>query len=780
MATQGELKRIREAISVAKQDQAFCTSGTIESEGSPLSVVGVGPLSFPLSRAQLTKLRKLAAPAPYGKGTKTLIDKAVRSTLELQPDQIELTAPFQAAIDRAGDQLAEDLGLPRERLRLELYKLLIYQRGGFFLPHRDSEKRAGMVASLIVILPSPFAGGELVIVQGSTRETFAFSEAAAGRATEFVAFFADCQHEVLKVASGLRVGLAFNLILAPERRAASDHGDCDPEVLRTIRSWLRDRGEEPLVFALEHQYTEAGLTPSLLKGADRVVYEQLAAAAKTVHCQLHFGQVSRHLCQYADDDATDYRSRRNRRYGVEPSSIDYEDLYLGEIYEDETVIDGWKNADGKAVNFGALNCDSDLIVSTLPLEEWIPTRQDYEGYTGNAGNTLDRWYHKSAVVLWPAQHHFEVLARIGSASAVTTLIEMRRQLATTPDSELEQACDDCQQLAEAIIRHWPDRSDGYPWYVEKTPDWIPLFLAELPTFDDSDLIDQLLQKLADCDRLTDLTGLVTESLKRMGAEDVLPVLRSYLSTLPLAIGYDGVPPQELPERDGKWLVKLAERHEALDVSASDLQDLLSVAVDRHLKAIAEAIPNPRSHDKGLTSAWFQLCQATLMLPADRLAKRLFECPAKYPKHFDLREYQVEAALKLHKWAAKRLHKIPALLTGWLMEIRQELERRTSTKPARPTDFSRDGWQACNCKNCQPLMSFLSNPSAETTRISGNESVREHLQQIVDRHDLDVKSKLDRSTRPFALIFTKTTAGYERQLATYEADRKRLQSIHSIL
>jgi hypothetical protein len=35
----------------------------------------------------------------------------------------------------------------------------VYEKGGFFLPHRDSEKHDRMVASLIVVLPNPFEGG---------------------------------------------------------------------------------------------------------------------------------------------------------------------------------------------------------------------------------------------------------------------------------------------------------------------------------------------------------------------------------------------------------------------------------------------------------------------------------------------------------------------------------------------------------------------------------------------------------------------------------------------
>ena len=75
---------------------------------------------------------------------------------------------------------AEQLGLPAERLEARLYKLLVYEKGGFFLPHRDSEKHDRMVASLIVVLPNPIEGGALVVRHGAAKQTLPF-ERGGGR-----------------------------------------------------------------------------------------------------------------------------------------------------------------------------------------------------------------------------------------------------------------------------------------------------------------------------------------------------------------------------------------------------------------------------------------------------------------------------------------------------------------------------------------------------------------------------------------------------------------------
>ena len=83
--------------------------------------------------------------------------------------KFRLGGAWNAAIADAMRPVAEQLGLPAEQLEARLYKLLVYEKGGFFLPHRDSEKHDRMVASLIVVLPNPFEGGTLIVRHGAAK-----------------------------------------------------------------------------------------------------------------------------------------------------------------------------------------------------------------------------------------------------------------------------------------------------------------------------------------------------------------------------------------------------------------------------------------------------------------------------------------------------------------------------------------------------------------------------------------------------------------------------------
>jgi hypothetical protein len=75
--------------------------------------------------------------APYGKGSETLVDTAVRNTWELNPDQFEFGNPeWDKYIEEACACVARDLGVDSP-VSAELYKMLIYEKGAMFKPHTE-------------------------------------------------------------------------------------------------------------------------------------------------------------------------------------------------------------------------------------------------------------------------------------------------------------------------------------------------------------------------------------------------------------------------------------------------------------------------------------------------------------------------------------------------------------------------------------------------------------------------------------------------------------------
>jgi hypothetical protein len=307
MKTADLVQRLSKGIESAVRSHHFCVSGVLAKIDPGIDVVGLGPVKLPLKPTAAKRLMAECVQAPYGKGTETLVNTKVRNTLELAPKRFALTNPhWEQAIQQLLPSIAKSLGLPSHRLEARLYKLLLYGKGGLFLPHRDSEKSDRMVGSLIVALPTPFSGGRLTVRHQGETQHMDFKEAATGEAPGFAAFYADCEHEVSKVTHGFRLCLAYNLILSADKSAkgSAPTAKASPaqELAGSISSWITTSSpSEPLVFALDHHYTERGLSLDLLKGADRATAELVVAAAEHSNCHIYLCQVSRHVMQHADD-----------------------------------------------------------------------------------------------------------------------------------------------------------------------------------------------------------------------------------------------------------------------------------------------------------------------------------------------------------------------------------------------------------------------------------------------------------------------------------------------
>ena len=100
----------------------------------------------------------------------------------------------------------------------------------------------------------------------------------------YAAFYADCQHEVRPVRSGVRLCLTYNLTLAGKRGktriAAPSYGETAAAIGKLLGQWDRSADPEKLAVTLDHRYSQAGLSIETLKGVDRARAEVLFEAAE--------------------------------------------------------------------------------------------------------------------------------------------------------------------------------------------------------------------------------------------------------------------------------------------------------------------------------------------------------------------------------------------------------------------------------------------------------------------------------------------------------------------
>ncbi len=190
------------ALGAITQAGAFCVTGDVSAPLPGLEVDGMGPVGLPLNADSASKLIACCRQAPYGKGALTLLDTSVRRVWQLDPERIALTNPaWPSYLARVVKTVQQELGLENHKLNSDLYNLLVYEPGSFFLPHRDGEKLDRMVATLVIVLPTAFTGGELVVRHDGQQRVVDFSPDSAFQ-TQFVAFYADCEHEIRPLKTG--------------------------------------------------------------------------------------------------------------------------------------------------------------------------------------------------------------------------------------------------------------------------------------------------------------------------------------------------------------------------------------------------------------------------------------------------------------------------------------------------------------------------------------------------------------------------------------------------
>ncbi|KAL5528027.1 hypothetical protein ACEPAF_7163 [Sanghuangporus sanghuang] len=196
----------------------------------------VGRINFANpSNSELEKLMQACDPATFGHGDENVYDESVRKAGKLDTDKFASKFnPFDIRVEGSevvnildavkfgllwGDEIRselrndDDLSLAKQ-IKAELYKLNVYGKDGFFKSHKDTPRATNMFGSLVIVLPTPHTGGELVFRHKSKEWTFdpasAISKATVPSIV-YAAFFSDVEHEVLPVKEGYRVTLTYNL-----------------------------------------------------------------------------------------------------------------------------------------------------------------------------------------------------------------------------------------------------------------------------------------------------------------------------------------------------------------------------------------------------------------------------------------------------------------------------------------------------------------------------------------------------------------------------------------
>lgn len=751
----------------------FSTEPTARRESLSLAVEGFGHVKFPVTPAKARRLIALGQPARFGRGEKTLTDPQVRDTWEI-PRRLVRVEWDDAVLADVLATVKEELGLPNAAgLTADLHSLLVYEPGQFFLPHQDSEKSDDMVATLVVTLPSSYAGGELMVEQNGERKAYRGSKTALS----LVAFYADCRHEVLKVTSGYRITLTYNLLLHGDTsRPEGDEGTAG-ELADLLREHFstpttRYQGGPPaappnrLVYLLDHEYTPRGLSWQRLKGDDATRVSLLRAAADRAGCEavLALADVKETHDAYPADELYGYQRRRwygdYDEYEEEEDGEDGEDedgreYVIQGLVDSEITLTHWAGPHGAGLEETSLYMRDMEVCASTPSGELVPYSQEYEGYMGNWGNTLDRWYHRAAVVVWPREQAF---ANRAETSPAWALDELAAMAASGDLSGARAAAATLAPFWDAALRSQVAQPSGTSSrLVDKA-----LKVADVVA--DAATAAMLLRPF----RVGNLTSAHAKPLAKTagayGQQWTADLSRAWFGGDQPAWAYGGG--QDLPQWVTGRLPGLCKRlHATGSAGTMVAQRLLDLAWERICADIGAAVASsmPSYRDRRLSELGQQVAAVLTTAVAVGAASARDAVTAHVRQQNDEVIGMEMSALR----AAAATPGNDADRDAGFDALARDCAARLRARLARPQRQAGD-WSVqlpaggCACELCGTLTTFLNDKIRRTFEWHLAKEGRQHVHSRIDGAELPVTHLTRRQGRPYTLVLYKTDALFTRE------------------
>ncbi|GGS81480.1 hypothetical protein GCM10010176_026340 [Nonomuraea spiralis] len=744
-------ERVAELLDASTEPAASSVYRKLPETELSVAVDGVGPLRFPVSDEQAAQLRGLGHRARFGRGEQTLTDPEVRDTWEIPKElvRVEWTAAFAAVLDG----MRAELGLPPHcELTPELHSMLLYETGQFFLAHQDSEKDDAMVATLVVTLPSAHTGGELVVEhQGQTKKYRGLKTAAS-----LVAFYADCRHQVLPVKTGNRVALTYNLLLTGDSQAAAADNPLVSELAAgllthfatpVVLPYSSRRGDPParLAYLLDHEYTARGLSWSRLKGSDAARGALLRAAAERAGCEitLALAEIQETWDAYDPDEDEDawYGDHEDEDPDEhkDSESADDRQYVLQDLIETSTTLAHWIGPETGRLENISLDLSDAEVASTTPTADMTPYASEYEGYMGNYGNTLDRWYRRAAMVIWPRDQGFASRAEASPGWALDELTAMARS------GEIAEA----REAARSLESFW-HAAGRYPDQTEL----LRKALEAARELDDAQIAAILLRPFA-LERLVPGHGPAIGGLAaHYGDIWIDGLLRDWSESW--RPGSHGLAQAPL-----EWLENLPRLCTALSVEGSPsitaARRIVELSWTMFAGQVGPALDGPLTSRR---EAWL----TTLGAPCSGIIAAAAQLGSTGV---------LEDAHKLARTAGDRAH-VLAMATlraagthqAGFDELAGNCAERIRALLAQPQraldDWSIELPTGCACELCEVLGTFLQHPERRALDWPLAKDRRRHVHARIDDAELPVRHETRRQGRPYTLVLTKAEALFERE------------------
>ncbi len=717
---------ISDCLQNLKGSGKFASVNTTDFVLPGLNVEGAGEISFPINEMQAEILKQSAKQAPFGKGSETLLDTSVRKTWEIDAEKLQFHNPaWKTFLNEIIENVQDDLGIEDYSVQANLYKLLIYEEGGFFLKHKDSEKEKGMFGTLILGLPSRFSGGELVIEFEGEQVVADFSRTGLYEAG-YAAFYADCDHEVKPLKSGYRICLVYNLIqkqTGKKIELASIQSYSD-RIADSIKSYETNHPKENYIILLGHQYTPENFSFDHLKLNDRLKTEVLLKAAEKLGYYNRLCLVTSYLTGSPEYDGY---------YGYD-DDVD-ESTEMGEVYDEYLSIEHW--AESKIPSHH-ISFEEEDVITSFALDEDEPIVKESSGYMGNYGPDITHWYHYGAVCIWSPETNAQLLM---SQNAETQLnwIDFFNRSANISDEEISAV--NRLLLSGLNESTFSSRTLNY----NPVMDWIILQKKEALLFemDEETLQDYFIKiEAGSWFKLFRLMPIheVQQLLEKITQPISVPVLEKLLAVL-VSLSAE----QPFHNMVSRYFDTLPA---SFDVLYGKQSGRIQKDALHHLFALDAALS-----------------------PANDLINEIAIAMFVNPEH----KYVSTVLVPLLVSSGT-----PTKLMSRLLHLSEGyLQKRVDNKPQPPANWTRPVPESTQYKREWAILKdFLNSPTEQVFDYRKVKYERELMEQAIRNVTIDLKMETIKRGSPHLLRITKTRGEYNRQTNIWNKDVSLLEKVRN--
>ncbi len=751
-----------------KPQGEFCTRLNIPLGDLHIGTKGGDTLKFPLTAKQVKALIKQAKPAQFGWKEKTLQDTKVRDTWEISKSKINIDKrQWNKSFNPLLDSIKVNLGLAENaKLSAQLHNLLIYESGQFFQPHQDSEKAEGMVATLVIILPSAHKGGALYIDHAGEKKSIQTSRAALDKLT-CVAFYADCHHEVKPLTEGYRVALTYNLVLKNAEDAylsvnadaevntlvsALDQyfTDCDAEAIERKQKYPNS-GLTPKppkwVYLLDHQYTQKSLNRSHLKNGDRIRVSSIEQAAATLNLDMFMALAEVQEMWQAESDYEEYgyRSRRGRRYfcdDEETEGSDKEEYRLIDLIDCGFELTHWVDQTGKPYTGDKLSISNHEVCWTKANDTFDPFYAEYEGYMGNYGNTLDRWYHRAAVILYRKNDRYAMMCDTNPDLLVKELIALAKKTATREEA---------QNRVTSILPYWHLAQRSV--YADLDNKWIKSVFTLASLMESPSLAKSLVEPLGLASLNTKTAQVFVDCQLARDVSWCIDVLQAWIDK-------DGGRYNTKQINDFEPLIKQLHQKLAVPVPILDwLFDYQYRALKHtHARRVEQDTPVQLKKDQPRRVEDFRELLAACVINDKQI---LHQKVVKYLKSNALLYVPLALADILYPLDKHELHDVTWGYQVLFNYIYDELTHELQTPLRKKSDWSITDNVSCQCADCQVLSEYLKSSEMKEKVWPLASARRQHIHRMIDGMGVPVTHVTQKQGSPYKLVLKKTDGLYNQ-------------------